>query len=243
MISETKNVRLSFRPTTPYPPDKESRPSTAPVFDDWTRQTMLRYHGHQGWLRCETLRHSKHSHQKFPKRAGFFVWENSGRLLLFCWLIFRRCKWDHCVWRIGHEILCKQTIPTYNLLKKDQEWRKGLSELSDLWDSCPHVATAGALELQKRLPCNKPSHPQLRWGWKSLSTPRLKDAALNDSVGTLLGKAPPWSRASKDLKLLEAPPCGKHGSFLANNRGQMKDDGLFLVKVLWMDVNGWSSFC
>ena len=32
---------------------------------------------------------------------------------------------------------------------------------------------------------------------------RLKEAAAHDTVGALLGKAPPWSNAHEELKMLE----------------------------------------
>eukprot|EP00913_Durusdinium_trenchii_P027439 g25735.t2 len=45
---------------------------------------------------------------------------------------------------------------------------------------------------------------------------RLRDAALNDTVGTLLGKAPPWSRACEELKMLETLSPLSSSTFMAS---------------------------
>lgn len=40
--------------------------------------------------------------------------------------------------------------------------------------------------------------------WTRQTMRRLRDAAAHDTVGALLGKAPPWSRAHEELKMLES---------------------------------------
>jgi len=47
LSDQTHHARPKSPKTLNQEECEESRPSTAPVFDDWTRQTMLRYHGHQ----------------------------------------------------------------------------------------------------------------------------------------------------------------------------------------------------